>query len=109
MSNIADAMNQAGPVVDALTERLAGQKSEKVQAAFKLKATKELIPQIHWDKFEALLKEAEKEGLRDEVVTAVQPGTAPPAPDRPGEDGGMGGGNDIISPAEGAFDSTTAA
>jgi hypothetical protein len=117
MDNIANALNQAGPVVDAIVGTMADGDLDETKAAYKQLVTEELVPQLHWDRFKALLEEARKIGIRKAALKPPDQGQfGAPADDGqeagdPGSPGNAAGtapsqtsgeGTPGISPSDGA-------
>jgi acylphosphatase len=67
LTNMSDAINQAQPVSDFLVETVAAGESDETKGAFKKRVMRELMPQVHWDRYEKMLEEARVEAERKKV------------------------------------------
>jgi hypothetical protein len=90
MTNLSDAINQGQPVADFITETLASSEEEPVKAELKKRVIQDLMPQIHWEKYEKLLIDARKDGERKKAGES----TGGSAGAEGGAGDGLGGGND---------------
>jgi hypothetical protein len=71
MTNLSDAINQGQPVADFITETLASSEEEPVKAELKKRVIQDLMPQIHWEKYEKLLVDAKKDGERKKAAEST--------------------------------------
>ena len=76
MTNLADAINQATPVIDFISDMVGINASEKTKNELKRRVTKDIMPQINWERYESLLIEAEKGGQRDGAINSTTDSTA---------------------------------
>ena len=67
LTNMSDAINQAQPVSDFLVETVAVGESDDTKGAFKKRVMRDLMPQVHWDRYEKMLEEAKVEAERKKV------------------------------------------
>ena len=66
-----DAEKAIAAVTDVITETLASTEEEPVKAELKKRVIQDLIPQIHWDKYEKLLVDAKKDGERKKAAEST--------------------------------------
>lgn len=67
MTNLSDAISQANPVIDFIVDALTPSEDDPVKAELKKRVTRDMLPQIHWERYEELLKDARNTEARKKV------------------------------------------
>ena len=83
MTNLADAINQGEPVAEFIVNNVGNGKEDDVKGELKRMVLKDLMPQIHWNKYEDMLVAAEEKAARDKAIKGggAEGGDAQAAPD----------------------------
>jgi len=82
MSNLSDAINQGQPVAEFISDIVGVGEEDDVKAELKKRVIKDLMPQIHWDRYDAFLLESKSDDERKKAIAPSAGGdTAAPADD----------------------------
>ena len=87
MTNLADAINQGEPVADFIVNNVASGKNDDVKGELKRMVLKDLMPQIHWNKYEDMLDVAEEKAARVKTISGGGEGGGGAASDAAPEGG----------------------
>ena len=64
MTNLSDAVNQSQPVLEFITDMVAGEELTSVKSALKAMVAGDLLPQIHWGRYREMLEDAKTTAMR---------------------------------------------
>jgi hypothetical protein len=78
MQNLADAINQGQPVSDFITETIAVGEDDDVKGELKKLILKDIMPQIHWDKYADFFEEAKRVVQKKKAIDSTASENAPP-------------------------------
>ena len=68
MTNLADAINQATPVIEFIVDIVASSESDGIKSSLKRAVTKDKMPQIDWGRYEKFLETARKDPQRESAI-----------------------------------------
>jgi hypothetical protein len=100
MTNTAEAVNAATPIIEFVVATMVPAEdtdpkaaTAEIRAEFRKRVAKDALPQLRWDVYEKLLKEAEREGEKLKAKKIPAPGSGLPDVATLGTDGqGQGAG-----------------
>jgi hypothetical protein len=78
MTNIAEAITASNPIVETVTDIMTAGQDDTVKAAFKLGVAREHLPQLHWDRYDDILKEAISTGAKKKALADAEDIDNPP-------------------------------